>query len=137
VVADMYKLLDGLNLQTAATDSSIVECEKQLGKSLPREYVEFLKMSNGGEGFLGNSYVILWRIEDLFTLNRAYEVSKYIPGLLIFGSNGGGEAYGFDTRNSQWPIVEVPFVGMDWDLALPRGRSFTHFLQYLRDAKDD
>jgi hypothetical protein len=131
----MRKLLVGLNLQPAATDTTIAESEKQLGVRLPREYVEFLKLSNGGEGFLGKGYAILWRTEDLFSLNKAYEVSEYVPGLIIFGSNGGGEAYGFDTRSSQWQIVEVPFVGMEWDLALPLGESFVTFLQRLRDAE--
>jgi hypothetical protein len=36
----------------------------------------------------------LWPVEELVSLNRAYEVEKYLPGLLL-GSDGAGKAYGF------------------------------------------
>src|SRR5438876_10095853 len=85
----------------------------ETGVDLPRDYVEFLQRSDGGEGFIGpNAYVILWQLSELVELNNAYQVEEYAPGLLIFGSNGGGEAYAFDTLASAMPIVSVPFVGM-------------------------
>ncbi len=64
-------------------------------------------------------------------MNQGYEVENYAPGLLIFGSDGGGEAYGFDTRNPQWQMVDIPFVGMHWSLARPIATSFEGFLTHL------
>jgi SMI1-KNR4 cell-wall len=111
------------------SDTEIAMSERQLAVQLPRDYVEFLKQSNGGEGFVGRSAcLILWNAENLAEMQRAYEVDTYAPGLLIFGSDGGGEAYGFDTRVPNWPVVSVPFVGMSWELARPVGASFTEFL---------
>src|SRR5690242_4867217 len=108
----------------------IAESERKLGLKLPAEYVEFLKYSNGGEGFIGeNAYVRLWPVEKLSEMNRSYEVVKDAPGLLIFGSNGGGEAYGFDMRVPQPPVVQVPFIGMAWDVAWAAGKSFDDFLK--------
>lgn len=130
-MVDMRPFLDRLNRRPGATDSAIAEEEKQLGLKLPVEYVDFLKLTNGGEGFIGKEYVILWGAEELASMNQSYEVQKYVPGLLIFGSNGGGEAYGFDTRTPQRPIVQVPFVGMDWGYARPMGESFSEFLRRL------
>lgn len=136
MVADMRRFLDGLNRRPGATDAAIVESEKQLGLKLPAEYVEFLKFADGGEGFVGkNAYVMLWSGEELASMNQSYEVQNYAPGLLIFGSNGGGEAYGFDTRTPQWPIVQVPFVGMDWGDAKPMGGSFSAFLEHLHETE--
>jgi hypothetical protein len=128
-------VLDGMARRPPATDAVIANAEEQLGAKLPKEYVLFLKLTNGGEGFLGNAYVILWGAEELTSMNRSYEVQEYAPGLLIFGSDGGGEAYGFDTRTQDWPIVQVPFVGMAWSLARPMGASFSAFLKRLSETK--
>jgi hypothetical protein len=38
---------------------------------LPDEYKQFMRRTNGGEGFVGNAYVILWPIERLRELNDA------------------------------------------------------------------
>jgi len=130
-VAYINRLLNNLNLWPIAADAAIASGETQLRVRLPVDYVEFLKFANGGEGFVGKHYVILWHIEDLASMNESYEVQKYVPGLLIFGSDGGGEAYGFDTRIPQWPIVQMPFIGMKWDVAQPMGASFSQFLALL------
>jgi hypothetical protein len=136
MVNDMAQLLAGLDRRPGAAKTVIAEGAAQLGVPLPADYVEFLKLANGGEGFISeHAYVMLWGIEELAAMNRSYEVQKYAPGLLIFGSNGGGEAYGFDTRDRQWPVVQVPFVGMDWTLAQPKGRSFGEFLERLREGQ--
>ena len=104
----------------------------ETGVDLPTDYVEFLRQSDGGEGFIGpNAYVILWQLSELTELNNAYQVEEYVPGLLIFGSNGGGEAYAFDTVASAMPIVSVPFVGMEPSLACVLAPTFTDFLKVL------
>ena len=122
---------------SGARDDQIAESETQLGRVLPPDYVEFLRVSNGGEGFIGkNAYLILWGVEELHSLNRDYEVEDAAPGLLVFGSNGGGEAFGFDTRSSGWPVVKVPFVVMDWKDARSMGGSFGDFLRRLHETKD-
>lgn len=127
-----------LDRRSPAADAALAKAEREIGAKLPQQYVKFLKTRDGGEGFVGaNSYVMLWRAEELASLNQAYEVQKYAPGLLIFGSDGGGEAYGFDTRTPEWKIVQVPFVGMTWDLARPLAKSFDEFLVTLAEAGSD
>lgn len=136
MASDMDRLLANLNRRVPATTAAVAECERQLRVKLPPDYVEFLRATNGGEGFIGESaYVILWGAQELVPMNQAYEVQKYVPGLLIFGSDGGGEAYGFDTRIQQWQIVQVPFVGMAWNLAEPMGATFIAFLEELYNAE--
>ena len=94
--------------------------------------MEFLRKSNGAEGFLGQNYLQLWKAEELKECNDGYEVQRFAPALLLIGSDGGGEAYGFDVRGNPWKVVQVPFT----DLGDPRytadqGRNFTEFLQKM------
>lgn len=136
MVGDMDRLLAHLERRVPATVGAVDECERQLGAKFPLEYVEFLRTTNGGEGFIGKSaYIMLWGVQELASMNQAYEVQKYVPGLLMFGSDGGGEAYAFDTRSPQWQIVRLPFVGMAWDLARPMGATFNAFLRRLYEIE--
>jgi hypothetical protein len=40
-------------------------------------------------------------------------VLRYLPGYLIVGSNGGGEAYVVGVLDERDTVYEVPFIGMD------------------------
>ena len=111
----------------------IEQCQAKLSFLLPADYVQFLQKMNGGEGSLGeNAYVALWRVEELGDRNAGYEVAEFAPGLFLFGSNGAGEAFAFDTRSDQFRIVAVPFIGMD-DLrdAIVIATNFRGFLEVL------
>lgn len=113
-------------------EGDFAELEQGLGVGLPADYRAFLRYANGFEGFIGpTAYVLLWRAEELVRLNDAYQVTIYAPGLLLFGSDGSGSAFGFDMRDRSAPVVDVPFVGMDWSLARRVGDSFFEFLEYL------
>jgi hypothetical protein len=136
-VSDLSELLRNLYCLPATTAGLIGRCQSEMGVSLPDDYVAFLRIANGAEGFAGKAaYAILWGVDELAAMNAAYQVRQYCPGLLAFGSNGGGEAYGFDTRTLVWSVVQVPFVGMAWDLAQPLGESFGAFLERLRRPPD-
>ena len=129
---DLRTLIANVNCRAPATEGDIAAFERSFGKHLPDDYREFLKSANGGEGFVGDKeYIILWGVDELGPMNRAYEVEDYAPGLLIFGSDGGGDAYGFDTRKPQWTTVQIPFVGMSWELAEPIAATFQGFLERL------
>ena len=102
------------------------------GKSLPDDFIELYKYSNGGEGFLGDGYIIIWRAEELENFNVDYEVAVYAPGIILFGSNGGGEAFGFDTSSEPYKVVQLPFVGMSHKYARIIAVSFSDFLNRLK-----
>jgi hypothetical protein len=119
-----------LSLNPGASDETLKAAERALQVELPSDYNEFLRASNGGEGFLGQNYIALWRVEELKERNDGYGVEQFAPGLILFGSDGGGEAYAFDTRANPWVVVQVPFIGMgDPSLTIALGRSFSEFLQ--------
>jgi len=130
----MREYLRNFNLNPPLTSKDIAIFEADSGIRLPGDYVDFLRIGNGGEGFIGDSYALFWRLDELKTLNAEYEVDEFAPGLLLIGSDGGGEAFGFDTRERSWPVVRVPFVGMDIDLLAVLGRTFPDFLKALCEA---
>jgi hypothetical protein len=57
------------------------------------DYVDFMLTSNGGEGLIGGSYVVLWPIEDLLERNADYRAAEFAPGLLLFGSRREASSY--------------------------------------------
>ncbi|HEX3666153.1 MAG TPA: SMI1/KNR4 family protein [Rhizomicrobium sp.] len=105
--------------------------QSELKFALPKSYVDFLLTANGGEGFTSDSYVVLWRVEDLVSRNAAYNVAGFAPGLFLFGSNGGGEAFGFDTGSETCSIVSIPFVTMDKMDARLVATNFERFISTL------
>ncbi|MHB9363348.1 SMI1/KNR4 family protein [Mesorhizobium sp. LNJC403B00] len=106
-----------------------------LGVTLPKDYANFLREHNGGEGFIGDSYIIFFKAEELVDFNREYEVEKYAPGILLFASNGGGEAYGFDTHDVEMPIVRIPFIFMERKSAETIARDLAGLFAALEDLK--
>src|SRR4051812_43533828 len=106
-----YSLTDG-QLDPPADPGLVERLSSSFGVTLPSDYLDFLRQHNGGEGFIGDNYVIFWKAEELVRFNHEYEVEKYAPGILLFGSSGGGEGYGFDTDSGAMPIVCIPFIGM-------------------------
>lgn len=128
---DKERLLAKFNGNLPAHVSSIRQLEATTGVRLPEDYARFLQEVNGGEGFVGSAYVILWRAEELSEMNKAYQVAEYAPGLFLFGSDGGGEALAFDTRSAAKPIVSIPFVGMELNSVRPVASNFQEFLEAL------
>ncbi len=118
------------NCNPPTDKSSIQQFETEAGLRLPEGYALFLQQADGGEGFVGNAYVILWGVGELIEMNKAYQAAEYAPGLFVFGSDGGGEAFAFDMRSEVKPIVSVPFVGMELKLARPVAFDITTFLNY-------
>jgi SMI1 / KNR4 family (SUKH-1) len=127
----MEHALNRFNKRPPAAPEQIAAFSTASGLTLPLDYTAFLKQTNGGEGLVGpNAYLILFAVHELASLNKAYQVEDYVPGLLVFGSDGGGEAFAFNTRNNM-RVVRVPFVGMDTSTVEPLADTFTTFIEYL------
>jgi hypothetical protein len=115
-----------------ANPGSIDQSAAQLKLSLPPDYVHFLLQANGGEGFIGEkAYLVLWRVEDLSEMNLLYHVAEFTPGLVLFGSDGGDEAFAFDMRSTAPSVVSVPFVGMALSSVQYIAQNFHDFLDQI------
>jgi SMI1 / KNR4 family (SUKH-1) len=115
-----------------ASESVVSSALSELHTNFPRSYVNFVRQKNGGEGFVGENYLSLWKIEELAQFKSEYEVEEYAPGFLFFASNGGGEGYAFDTTTEAFPIYIIPFIGMSRECAIPVSQSFDGFFEALR-----
>ncbi|WP_267127530.1 SMI1/KNR4 family protein [Xanthomonas sacchari] len=123
-----YKFSSAEYLNPPADARALEELASNLDFDIPSDYLDFLRSHDGGEGFVGNRYVILWRCRELLEFNREYEVEKYAPGVFLFGSDGGGEGYGFDKDSPELPVISVPFIGMNRKHIKFISRKFSDFV---------
>ncbi len=124
-------LLKEFSLERGASIGALT-CLKNIPRiQLPNDYYTFLQEANGGEGFIGQEYLILWKAEELELFNQDYEVEKYAPEIFLFGSNGSGEGFGFDTRSIPYQVVQVPFIGMNLQSATHVANDFYGLLERM------
>ncbi|RDH42206.1 SMI1/KNR4 family protein [Zooshikella ganghwensis] len=127
----LINLLVNFSLEDSASKDALSKL-KELG--LPEDLLSFYSESNGGEGFIGKEYLILWKAEELIPFNQEYEVDTYAPGIFLFGSNGSGEGFGFDTRSTPYKIVQVPFIGMELQYATQVADSFVELFERMNQS---
>ena len=65
---------------------------------LPPDLRAFLAEHDGGRGNVGKRPVVLWSAEQIAREAEQQEVSLAVPGLLLFGTDGGAEGYGYLSR---------------------------------------
>jgi hypothetical protein len=118
----------GFVLQPGAPTAAVERELLSAGIVLPAGYWSLMQFANGSEGFLGTEYLRFYPAEQLIPLNSAFCTEEFIPGRLIFGSNGGGEAWVFDVRLRPALVIKLPFIPMNDQY----GESFGSFEQFLR-----
>ncbi|XVJ59748.1 MAG: SMI1/KNR4 family protein [Tepidisphaera sp.] len=104
---------------------SVGAIESALGLRLPADFASFLRTSGGFEGFFGQSYLVLLDPADIPRANVEACISEVLPGLVMFGGNGGGEWFCIDTRTGRY--VMAPSIGGP-EHVLDEGATFEEFL---------
>jgi cell wall assembly regulator SMI1 len=123
-------ILSRLDTTEPAPDQLIRKAQVQLSAQFPPDYLEFIALSDGAEGDARGQYLQLWPLKQVLESQAAYQVTEFAPGLLLFGSDGGGEAFGFDCRSVPWKVVQIPFIPLDWEDARVVADSFAAFLEW-------
>lgn len=131
---DLTLALARMKLRPGGSKVAFESLETRLLFKLPAQYADFLMQSNGGEGAVGNAYLVLWSLEELEGLNQLYEVSRFAPGLFLIGSDGGDTGYGLDVRLDPPPVIEVPLIGLSLSTTKKIASTFHGFLEYLYKA---
>ena len=80
---------------------------------------------DGGEGLVGDRYVRIYPQADAVWLNEQSPFREFRDSIFVFGSTGGGEAYGFDSKAGD-RVVEVPFIPFVRDYARPVSTDLRH-----------
>lgn len=104
----------------------------ELGVELPNDYRTMMSQANGGEAEFGQSWIVMWRVENLVERNAGYKAQEFAPGFTFFGGNGAGEAYAWDWRPTRKAhYVVIPFITPEPEEAVPCGDSLEEFLATL------
>ncbi len=74
---------------------------------LPKQYLEFMKKHNGGQGDIGETWLELFTLEDLQEINDDYCIEVFLPDHIIIGSNGNGELYGIDSDGVYFNVPAI------------------------------
>ena len=53
---------------------------------LPKQYLEFMKKHNGGQGDIGETWLEFFTLEDLQEINDDYCIEDFLPDHIIIGS---------------------------------------------------
>src|SRR2546430_11252323 len=77
---------------------------------LPADLRAFLEQHDGGRGKVGSRPLILWNAEQVASEAQSLEVSLSTPGLLLFGTDGGAEGYGYLSRLRDHRYGRIPFI---------------------------
>lgn len=107
----------------------IIKVERELNIEFPQDYKEFLLITNGYEGSLGQSYVQLVKVEELAQYTEMYG-GEFFPWVIYLGSDGGNEMFVLDKREDQLQFGVMPFIGNEEDF-IPLGNTFEKFVRHL------
>jgi hypothetical protein len=108
------------------------EVPAALRKVFPEDYLEAVEEIGGREGFLGGTFLRMYRLEELMALNFEYGVPELFPEVLMFASNGCGDAFAFPI--GQQSVVRVPLIPLSGEFAEYRAMGFTEFVQSLVES---
>ncbi|SHN02796.1 SMI1-KNR4 cell-wall [Anaerosporobacter mobilis DSM 15930] len=133
---EIMKLTQTMKYNSFSSEETIKSVELEIDMIFPTQYREFMLETNGAEGNIGqNSYLAIWSIEEIVSLNIDGKVEEFTPELVQFASDGGGMAYAFDKRDKEISIVAIPDDSIHIEDAEFLGKTFQEFLQYLYDTE--
>ena len=82
-----------------------------------------------GELSVEPEWYVLWQPEEVEEINRDYELSKYAPGFISFGGNGGGELLVTDQKGE---VFYMPAIGLSPEAAIKIAGGFQEFKGYMQ-----
>jgi hypothetical protein len=109
MTGDLATLLADVRLAPkGATEQQIARAESEMDCKLPEDVKALLREHDGGRGLLGprKQPFELWSIERITDECEAQEVTRAVPGLVLFASDGGAEGYGvLDGKYGRVPLL--------------------------------
>jgi hypothetical protein len=127
-----YYLSDIVKNEEGASYELINDAQKNLGFTLPQDYIDLMKEFNGGEGEVGeNSWLCLFSIEELATTNKDYcLLMEQIPNYFLFGKDSADTGYAFHKQNQTVHSFGL-MSNFQTDSITFCGNNFVEFVEYL------
>jgi len=142
--AELKSLVTGGNAkwrrESPANEASVLDLAQNGRFKLPCEYLDFLRLSDGGSGSLAVSpfWFQIWSAADVLKLNKGYGRDEFYPELFLFGSSGGGSLIAFELRDQHpWPIVSMDWYDSKRECVDKLAPDFLSFVRLLGTGKDD
>jgi len=104
---------------------------------LPADVKELLREHDGGEGTLGarKRPIQLWPLERIRAECEAQEVTRAVPGLVLFASDGGSEGHGWLPRLKKGKYGRISLLAAGAHEFEPLGDSLEELLQALAEDR--
>lgn len=120
-----------------AGEDGIALAEEELDCKLPQDVKAFLREYDGGEGTLGprNRPIQLWSLERIRAECEAQEVTRAVPGLVLFASDGGSEGYGWLPRLKKGRYGRISLLAAGAHEFEPLGDSLEDLLRALAEDR--
>lgn len=134
---ELLHMISKMDLNSPCDIDELQKIEKYIEQKLPSDYVEFMKLHNGGEGPVGEyGYLAIWDTNEIIDTNIHRKYFIPISELLYFASDRSGLLYAFDTRNDLKCILELPEDAESYTDTKKIATSFLGFIQYIYDIDD-
>src|ERR1700682_314764 len=115
--------LPGMQLAPSGASKAALDA---IPGGLPSDLRAFLEQHDGGRGKVGTRPLIFWSADQIAREAQSQEVSLSTPGLLLFGTDGGAEGYGYLSRLRQRRYGRIPLIAAG-----------AHEFEGLADSLDD
>jgi hypothetical protein len=105
--------LSGMQLaMEGARPEALDAAAKATGIELPADLRAFLQKHDGARGMVGprKRPLVFWSADQIAREAEAQEVTRATPGLLLFGSDGGAEGYGYLPRLQRGKYGRISFM---------------------------
>lgn len=105
----------------------VILLARQLGIDLPRDYISFIRRSDGARGAIGENWLEIWPVTEVETV--AAGPVRY-ERVLLFAGDGANTVYGFDGAQDGM-IVEGDWIGLNRDELIEHGKTLSAFLNSI------
>lgn len=121
--------------------SRIDEIEATLGVALPADLRAVLEASGGGTLLRpGITPLGIGPCSDLLSLNEDPFFTDHLPGMIVFGGDGGGSVYFYDPENrlghGAWAVFVVRMGDLALDAARPVAADLTQAVEAVAAGRD-
>ena len=135
---DLGTLLADLRLaEEGASEDALAAAEEELECKLPQDVKALLREHDGGEGTLGRRKrpLQLWSLQRIRAECEAQEVTRAVPGLVLFASDGGSEGYGWLPRLKKGRYGRISLLAAGAHEFEPLGDSLEKLLRALAEDR--